>query len=95
MVKTIWHTVGWVSKIPMSTITSGGMNVSVINPIYEKVSLKFNVKFIEGYNEKLGFKKLKDKIISFLDPWKSENLIKFFEIINWSKNIKVIIKVLN
>ena len=52
------------------------MNVSVINPIYEKVSLKFNVKFIEGYNEKLGFKKLKDKIISFLDPWKISNACK-------------------
>jgi hypothetical protein len=52
-----------------------GMSVSVINPIYEKVSLKFNVKFIEGYNEKLGYKKLKEKIISFLDPWKSEKLI--------------------
>ena len=59
----------------LSSKIMAGMNVSVINPIYEKVSLKFNVKFIEGYNEKLGFKKLKDKIISFLDPWKSEKLI--------------------
>ncbi len=52
-----------------------GMKISVVNPIYEKISLKFNVKFINGYNEKLGFKRLNDKIISFLDPWKSDKII--------------------
>ncbi len=52
-----------------------GMNISLVNPIYEKVRLKFNVKFRDGYNERLAIKKLQDKVISFLNPWSSEKIL--------------------
>jgi hypothetical protein len=54
--------------------TINGGKISVVNPIYERIRLKFNVKFVEGYNEKLAVKKLNEKIISFLNPWTSEKL---------------------
>ena len=52
-----------------------GMKISVVNPVYEKIRLKFNVKFRSAYDEKLAFKKLHNKIMNFLDPWKSYKII--------------------
>jgi hypothetical protein len=52
-----------------------GMKISVVNPVYEKIRLKFNVKFRSGYDEKLALKKLHQKIMNFLDPWKSYKII--------------------
>ena len=54
-----------------------GMEVSVVNPVYEKIRLKFSVKFKSGYNERLAFKQLYDKINSFLNPWTSNKIISY------------------
>ena len=53
-----------------------GTTISVVNPVYEKIRLKFNVKFRNGFNERLAIKKLHDKIITFLNPWTSDKLIE-------------------
>jgi hypothetical protein len=52
-----------------------GTAISVVNPVYEKIRLKFNVKFRNGINERLAIKKLHNKIITFLNPWTSDKLI--------------------
>ena len=52
-----------------------GTRISVVNPVYEKIRLKFNVKFRNGFNERLSIKKLHTKIITFLNPWTSEKLM--------------------
>ena len=52
-----------------------GMRISVVNPVYEKVRLKFKVKFSKGYDEKLAMKNLNQKLMKFLDPWKSNKII--------------------
>jgi hypothetical protein len=52
-----------------------GTRISVVNPVYEKIRLKFNVKFRNGFNERLSIKKLHTKISTFLNPWTSEKLM--------------------
>jgi hypothetical protein len=54
-----------------------GVNVSVVNPIYERIRLKFNVKFKSGFNERLAFKQLHEKINNFLNPWTSNKIISY------------------
>ncbi|MCD6066920.1 MAG: hypothetical protein K0S33_1746 [Bacteroidetes bacterium] len=52
-----------------------GMKISVINPVYEKIRLKFHVRFRKGYDERLSVKRLHQRIMDFLDPWKSRKII--------------------
>jgi hypothetical protein len=53
----------------LSSKVLAGMAVAVVNPVYERIRLKFNVKFKAGYNERLAFSQLSDKINGFLNPW--------------------------
>lgn len=54
-----------------------GMNVAIVNPVYERIRLKFSVKFKDGYNERLAFKQLYDRINIFLNPWSSNKIVSY------------------
>lgn len=45
------------------------VHAKVINPDYEKVILKLNVKFYQKYDENFYKKQLNEDIIKFLSPW--------------------------
>ena len=52
---------------------SFGVNLNVINPIYEKVRTKFNVKFNTGFDPRFYIKKLNSDIKAYLSPFLSMN----------------------
>jgi hypothetical protein len=54
-----------------------GMNVSIVNPVYERIRIKFNVKFKSGYNENSSLNRLHDRINTFLNPWTSDKIISY------------------
>ena len=54
-----------------------GMNVSIVNPVYERIRIKFNVKFKSGYNENSSINRLHDRINTFLNPWTSDKIISY------------------
>lgn len=45
------------------------VNASVINPVYEEVTVSLMVKFYKGYDENYYKKVLNEDIIKFLSPW--------------------------
>lgn len=70
------------------TKTPIGIRIKVINPIYEKVRTKFNVKFRDGYDINNCIKKLNADISSFISPFlfRQGDQIEFSEVIQ-STNI--------
>lgn len=70
-------------EIYLSSKAPIGVKVSVINPIYEKVRTKFNVKFREGYDPNFYIKKLNSDISSFISPFlfRKGEQIEFSEVI--------------
>tara|TARA_B110000046_G_scaffold171629_1_gene192657 strand:- start:1134 stop:1844 length:711 start_codon:yes stop_codon:yes gene_type:complete len=67
----------------LSSKSAIGVGVRVINPIYEKVRTKFNVKFREGYDPNYYIKKLNADISSFISPFlfRKGDQIEFSEVI--------------
>ena len=45
------------------------VDAKVINPNYEKVTVKLEVQFYEGYDKSFYSKKLEEDITKFLSPW--------------------------
>lgn len=80
-----------------------GINVSVINPKYEKVRLKFNIVFHEGFDEKYFVQRLEEELIEYLNPWSKDNSegIRFGDVVesaiilNWLENRPYVDHVLN
>ncbi len=46
------------------------VTVDVVNPIYEHVQVKFDVKFHDGLNERYYLQKVNEDLKAFLNPWK-------------------------
>jgi hypothetical protein len=53
----------------INTLNSLHVNAKVINPNYEKVYVKLEVQFHEGYDKSFYTKQLDEDIIKFLSPW--------------------------
>ena len=53
----------------LSKISSAGVNLHVVNPIYEELQVKTKVKFLAGIDKSLFAKKLEDELKAFLSPW--------------------------
>lgn len=45
------------------------INLNVCNPIYEKIQVKFEVKFYDGLNDKFYLQKANEDIKKFINPW--------------------------
>ncbi|MCF0039778.1 baseplate J/gp47 family protein [Dyadobacter fanqingshengii] len=50
-------------------ICSAGIYLHVVNPVYEELQVKANVKFLAGMDRSLYAKKLEDDLKAFLSPW--------------------------
>jgi hypothetical protein len=57
----------------LATKTPIGARVKIVNPIYEKIKTKFNVKLNEGFDPKFYLDKLNTEIKNFISPFVSEN----------------------
>lgn len=68
------------------------LNVNVVNPLYEKVRLKFNVKFLPGYDENFYLGELKKSVSVFLNPWQESggDEVAFGESVNSSNMLNFI-----
>lgn len=49
--------------------TSPFVKLNICNPVYEKVQVKFEVKFYSGLNEKYYLQKTNEDIKRYLNPW--------------------------
>jgi hypothetical protein len=61
----------------LKSITSAGVFLHVVNPIYEELQVKTKVKFLPGIDQSVFAKKLEDELKSFLSPWGFENVENF------------------
>ncbi len=53
------------------------INLSVRNPIYEQVQVKFEVQFNEGYNPRYYMQIVNQDLATFLNPWvKKDSVVK-------------------
>jgi hypothetical protein len=50
-------------------ICSAGVHLHVVNPVYEELQVKANVRFLAGVDRSLFAKKLEDDLKAFLSPW--------------------------
>ncbi|WP_111669046.1 baseplate J/gp47 family protein [Algoriphagus litoralis] len=53
----------------ISEICSAGVHLHVVNPVYEELQIKANVRFLAGVDRSLFAKKLEDDLKAFLSPW--------------------------
>jgi len=53
----------------VESIISPFVIVSVQNPVYEEVLIRFNVRFFKGYDEKYNIVKLNKELKELLSPW--------------------------
>lgn len=53
----------------ISEICSAGVHLHVVNPVYEELQVKANVRFLAGVDRSLFAKKLEDDLKAFLSPW--------------------------
>ncbi|MDX5338241.1 MAG: baseplate J/gp47 family protein [Cyclobacteriaceae bacterium] len=53
----------------LSKITSAGVHLHVVNPVYEELQVKTKVKFLPGIDRSIFAKKLEDDLKAFLSPW--------------------------
>lgn len=53
----------------ISKICSAGVFLHVVNPVYEELQVKANVRFLPGVDRSLFAKKLEDDLKAFLSPW--------------------------
>lgn len=56
-------------KAFLADITSAGVFLHVVNPVYEELQVKTNVRFLAGVDRSLFAKKLEDDLKAFLSPW--------------------------
>lgn len=63
--------VALISKVRefISEICSAGVFLHVVNPVYEELQVKANVRFLAGVDRSLFAKKLEDDLKAFLSPW--------------------------
>jgi len=54
-------------------ICSAGVHLHVVNPVYEELQVKANVRFLAGVDRSLFAKKLEDDLKAFLSPWAFQN----------------------
>jgi hypothetical protein len=57
----------------ISEICSAGVYLHVVNPVYEELQVKANVRFLAGVDRSLFAKKLEDDLKAFLSPWAFQN----------------------
>jgi hypothetical protein len=57
----------------ISEICSAGVLLHVVNPVYEELQVKANVRFLTGVDRSLFAKKLEDDLKAFLSPWAFQN----------------------
>jgi hypothetical protein len=63
--------------------TSPFVNISIRNPLYERVKTKFSVKYREGFDEKYCTSLLNEELIRFVSPWlfdKNKSMILYNQI---------------
>ncbi len=53
----------------LSGICSPGVFLHVVNPVYEELQVKTNVRFVSGVDRSFYAKKLEDDLKAFLSPW--------------------------
>jgi len=53
----------------LSGICSAGVVLHVVNPVYEELQVKTNVRFLSGVDRSFYAKKLEDDLKAFLSPW--------------------------
>lgn len=53
----------------ISEICSAGIYLHVVNPVYEELQVKANIRFLAGVDRSLFAKKLEDDLKAFLSPW--------------------------
>ncbi len=46
-----------------------GVNYKIVNPLYERVKVKFSLKLHNGFDKKFYIEKLNEGIKSFISPW--------------------------
>lgn len=50
-------------------VCSAGVHLHVVNPVYEELQVKTNVRFLAGVDRSFYAKKLEDDLKAFLSPW--------------------------
>ncbi len=53
----------------IAKICSAGVHLHVVNPVYEELQVKANVRFLAGVDRSIFAKKLEDDLKAFLSPW--------------------------
>lgn len=53
----------------LTNICSAGVLLHVVNPVYEELQVKTNVRFLAGIDRSFYAKKLEDDLKNFLSPW--------------------------
>ncbi len=53
----------------LSDTCSAGVHLHVVNPVYEELQVKTNVRFVSGVDRSFYAKKLEDDLKAFLSPW--------------------------
>ena len=58
----------------LSNICSAGVNLHVVNPVYEELQVKTKVKLLAGVDQSFFAKKLEEDLKAFLSPWAFQGL---------------------
>ncbi len=61
----------------LAHICSAGVILHVVNPVYEELQVKTNVRFLAGVDRSFYAKKLEDDLKAFLSPWAFQRLEAF------------------
>lgn len=61
----------------LTHICSAGVILHVVNPVYEELQVKTNVRFLAGVDRSFFAKKLEDDLKAFLSPWAFQRLEAF------------------
>jgi hypothetical protein len=61
----------------LTHICSAGVILHVVNPVYEELQVKTNVRFLAGVDRSFFAKKLEDDLKAFLSPWAFQSLEAF------------------
>ncbi len=61
----------------LAHIYSAGVILHVVNPVYEELQVKTNVRFLAGVDRSFYAKKLEDDLKAFLSPWAFQRLETF------------------